>query len=128
MWEDQGFDFLLCPTQAVPALEHGRTKRLSPLCIGTVLFNVVDSTAGVVPVTRVDPDLDAAGIDYAAGSTGSWILEKSVYGSADPAYDAKKMAGLPVSVQLVGRRFEDEKVLAFMKIVEEAMGYNVKLA
>jgi Asp-tRNA(Asn)/Glu-tRNA(Gln) amidotransferase A subunit family amidase len=31
VWEDKGFDFLICPVMAVPALEHGQTQYLSPL-------------------------------------------------------------------------------------------------
>jgi Asp-tRNA(Asn)/Glu-tRNA(Gln) amidotransferase A subunit family amidase len=37
-------------------------------------------------------------------------------------YDADKMHGLPVGVQVVGRRLEEEKVLAVMKRVEDALG------
>lgn len=36
-------------------------------------------------------------------------------------YDATKMAGLPVGVQVVGRRLEEEKVLAVMERVEDAL-------
>lgn len=36
-------------------------------------------------------------------------------------YDADKMAGLPVGVQVVGRRLEEEKVLAVMQRVEDAL-------
>ena len=36
-------------------------------------------------------------------------------------YDAEKMAGLPVAVQVVGRRLEEEKVLAVMDRVEDAL-------
>ena len=36
-------------------------------------------------------------------------------------YDADKMHGLPVAVQVVGRRLEEEKVLAFMERVEQTM-------
>ena len=36
-------------------------------------------------------------------------------------YDADAMNGLPVGVQLIGRRFEEEKVLAGMKVVEDAL-------
>jgi Asp-tRNA(Asn)/Glu-tRNA(Gln) amidotransferase A subunit family amidase len=36
-------------------------------------------------------------------------------------YDAVKMHGLPVGVQIVGRRLEEEKVLAIMKRVEDAL-------
>lgn len=32
------------------------------------------------------------------------------------------MDGLPVGVQIVGRRLEEEKVLAIMKKVEDALG------
>lgn len=111
-WQEEKFDFLICPPQAVPALEHGRTKDLSPLCLATVMFNIVDSTAGVLPVTRVDAERDVAPENFLEGSTGSWILEKKVYGGTEPAYDAAKMAGLPVAVQVVGRQYEDERVLA----------------
>lgn len=43
-------------------------------------------------------------------------------------YDADKMHGLPVGVQIVGRRLEEEKVLAIMQRVENALGeekYNL---
>ena len=36
-------------------------------------------------------------------------------------YDAEKMHGLPVAVQVVGQRLEEEKVLAIMQRVEEAL-------
>lgn len=37
-------------------------------------------------------------------------------------YDANEMHGLPVGVQVIGRRLEEEKVLACMKRVEDALG------
>ena len=37
-------------------------------------------------------------------------------------YDADAMHGLPVGVQVIGRRLEEEKVLACMERVEEALG------
>lgn len=36
-------------------------------------------------------------------------------------YDADKMHGLPLGVQIVGRRLEEEKVLEGMKVIEEAL-------
>ncbi len=36
-------------------------------------------------------------------------------------YDAESMHGMPLAVQIVGRRFEEEKVLAGMKVVEKAL-------
>lgn len=37
-------------------------------------------------------------------------------------YNANEMDGLPVGVQVIGRRLEEEKVLVLMKRVEDALG------
>ncbi|WVQ83646.1 hypothetical protein IAT38_005788 [Cryptococcus sp. DSM 104549] len=127
-WEDGGFDMLLCPVQAVPSLKHNETEWLSPLCIATVLFNVVDSTVGVLPITRVDSTLDALPADYLKASRGSKLLENRVYvgkpGKEKPAYDAEEMHGLSVGVQVVGKAWEEEKVLGMMKVLEGLVGYT----
>ena len=39
-------------------------------------------------------------------------------------YDADAMDGLPVGIQVIGRRLEEEKVLAGMKVVKEALAAN----
>jgi hypothetical protein len=41
-------------------------------------------------------------------------IEKGAY----ELYDAEKMDGLPVGVQVIGRRLQEEKVLEGMKIIE----------
>lgn len=50
---------------------------------------------------------------YAALST----IAKKAY----TAYDAAAMHGLPLGVQVIGRRLEEEKVLQGMAIVEDAL-------
>jgi Asp-tRNA(Asn)/Glu-tRNA(Gln) amidotransferase A subunit family amidase len=37
-------------------------------------------------------------------------------------YDANSMHGLPVAVQIVGQRLQEEKVLTIMERVEAALG------
>lgn len=37
-------------------------------------------------------------------------------------YNANEMHGLPVGIQVIGRRLEEEKVLTLMKRVEDALG------
>ena len=69
-----------------------------------------------MPVTHVDKELDALPQDFSL---------KKLNGVAQGAmkhYDAAAMHGLPVGVQIVGRRLEEEKVLSVMKLVEEALG------
>lgn len=36
-------------------------------------------------------------------------------------YDAESMHGLPIGVQIVGRRLEEEKVLEGMKVIQSAL-------
>ena len=42
-------------------------------------------------------------------------VEKAIYAQYDPVL----ASGMPVGVQIVGRRLQEERVLAAMKIVEE---------
>jgi len=123
---------------AVPALRHAETKFLSPLwsvhlpattdnSIFTVLFSMVDSTVGVLPITKVDESQDAIPNDFLEGSTGSKILEGRTYGSApnwEGAYDAEEMDGLPIGVQVVGKPWEEEKVLGMMGILEGLVRFD----
>lgn len=69
----------------------------------------------MLPVTHVDPARDQLPATFDV---------KKLNGVARGAYkhyDAAKMAGLPVGVQIVGRRLEEEKVLAVMERVEDAL-------
>ena len=105
------------------SLSSSGCAKLSPLAASTILYNVIDSPVGVVPVTRVDPTKDALPADFVPGATGtSTILEKGMYAGSTPAYDPVGMAGIPVGVQIVGKKWEDEKVLAMMKVVDDALG------
>jgi len=45
----------------------------------------------------------------------------SVGKAAYSVYDAEKMHGLPLGVQVVGRRLEEEKVLEGMRLIEAAL-------
>ena len=109
----QAFDFILCPVNATPALPHGAMHDAVSSCGYTFLWNLLDYTAGVVPVTKVDPVKDAL--------NEGWTPENGVDKGAMKHYDADQMAGLPCAVQVVGRRLQEEKVLAFMKVLEDAL-------
>lgn len=107
---------------------------MSPLAIGTILYNVVDSAVGLIPVTRVSSTLDAltssffSKIALSSPTRGSKLVESRVYGTSleTPSdkriYDAKAMEGLPVGIQLVGGWGEEEKVIEGMKVVDQALG------
>lgn len=66
-------------------------------------------------MTHVDPAKDALPPDFNVRKLNG------VAQGAYKHYDVEKMAGLPVAVQVVGRRLEEEKVLAIMERVEDAL-------
>jgi Asp-tRNA(Asn)/Glu-tRNA(Gln) amidotransferase A subunit family amidase len=113
-WDRRRFDFVLCPANATPALPHGAMHDAVASCGYTFLWNLLDYTAGIIPVTKVDPTKDALAANFKPANG----VERGAYRH----YDAAKMAGLPCAVQVVGRRLTEEKTLGCMKVVEAALG------
>lgn len=123
IWDKYGFDGIIAPVQSLPVIPHGSSAYLSPLAAATIIYNIVDSPVGIIPVTRVNPDTDQLSTDFVPGASGqSKVLESRMYLGKNPIYDPKAMEGIPVGVQLVGKKWEDEKVLAMMHVVDEALG------
>ncbi|KAM3508680.1 hypothetical protein MY10362_001044 [Beauveria mimosiformis] len=85
-------------------------------CGYTFLFNLLDYTAGVIPVTHVDKKKDQLPNGFNVRSLNG------VARGAYRHYNADNMHGLPVGVQVIGHRLEEEKVLTLMKRVEDALG------
>lgn len=79
----------------------------------------LDYAAGVVPVGFVDAARDALPESFTKSATyaGFNDIERGIYS----IYDAKAMHGLPLGVQIVGGRLQEEKTLAGMRIVEDAL-------
>jgi len=116
-WKAQGdFDVLLCPVHVLPAVPHNTFKKISFTCSYTLLFNVLDLPAGVLPVTRVDASRD----EYTVPPSS--ILEKA----ARSAYALKEQDGLPLGVQVVGKPFKDETVLRAMAEIERLVRFEQK--
>ncbi|KAI0064993.1 amidase signature enzyme [Artomyces pyxidatus] len=109
-WKRQELDFILTVPNALPAMRHGDSKLQWKSCGYTFLFNVLDYSAGVLPITRVDRTIDVLPSTYKS--------RNGIEAGAYQGYNADEMHGLPVGVQIVGRRFEEEKVLEGMKIIE----------
>jgi len=123
VWDKMQFDGIIAPVQALPALPHGGCAMLSPLAASTILYNMVDSSVGIVPVTRVDPSKDELSEGWFKGpGHGSKLLERQIFEGKSPVYDPKKMANMPIGVQIVGKRWEEEKVVSMMHVVDQALG------
>ncbi|PCH45079.1 acetamidase [Wolfiporia cocos MD-104 SS10] len=109
---DQGLDFILTVPNALPAVPHGGMREGWKACGYTFLWNLLDYSAGVLPVTHVDQTRD---------TLESFKPRNAIERGAYRSYDAEKMHGLPVGVQIVGRRLQEEKVLEGMKIVKNLL-------
>jgi amidase len=75
---------------------------------------MLEYPGAVFPVTTVDPVLDQRDDDYVPMNDKdrfNWEL-----------YSPEKYTDAPVSLQVVTRRFEDEKCLAVLGVIEKAMG------
>jgi amidase len=115
-WNESGIDFLVCVPNATPALPHKGLYNSVSSCGYTFMFNLLDYAAGVLPVTRVDRAKDAV----APGFKPSNAVEKGAYMN----YDADKQHGLPVGVQVVCERLQEEKALRAMELVENSLRAN----
>lgn len=73
----------------------------------------LDYSAGVFPVTRVDREVDRLSTSFRPSNT----IEQGAY----KGYDSEAMDGLPVGVQVVGQRLEEEKVMEGMKVIQKLM-------
>ena len=93
-------DVILCPVGpgAAPPLDCARYWGY------TAQWNLLDYPGLVFPVTKVDPTIDVVDHDYKP------MNEKDEYNHQLWQSGPDKYKGAPVSLQLVGRRYEDEKV------------------
>lgn len=112
---DYPVDVILCPVGpgAAPPLNHAKYWGY------TGQWNLLDYPAMVFPVTQVDPAKDPAEKDYVPlNSQDEWNYK---------LYSPDKYVDAPVSLQLVGRRYEDEKVFEAMELIKNAVGGQLPL-
>lgn len=117
-WKESGIDFLLTVPHSTPAFPHYAYYDSFSGLDYTFFFNILDYSAGVLPVTHVDRKKDQLPSDFKLSKLNGVAQGTYKY------YDADKMHGLPVGVQIVGRRSEEEKVLKGMEVLEDALHAN----
>ncbi|KAJ3724151.1 amidase signature domain-containing protein [Lentinula guzmanii] len=119
-WAKEGLDFVLTIPAPFPAVKHGEGLKASLMTASySFLFNLLDYTAGSVPVTKVDKNLDALPVNFF--TSPEYDAMNVICKTSYTVYDAESMHGLPVGVQIVGRRLEEEKVLEGMKVIQSAL-------
>jgi Asp-tRNA(Asn)/Glu-tRNA(Gln) amidotransferase A subunit family amidase len=125
-WQQPDIDALICPVHATPPLPYSSTPFNWIGMFYSAIYNLLDYPAGVVPgVTRVSPtDGIPNAVQYAhheryvpnANSHFNFIGVMALE-ETNHCFLEGKLTDLPVGVQVVGKPFEEEKVLAVMKII-----------
>jgi fatty acid amide hydrolase len=104
----QRIDLLLGPAGPVPAFPHGEFYANASL-IYTGIFNLLAVPAGVVPATRVRAD------ELPGEPPPRDLIDRALWRSEADSQ------GLPVGVQVVGRWWADDQVLAAMRLLEQQL-------
>ena len=74
-------------------------------------------------MTRVDPAKDQVTEEwFKEPGHGSPLLEAGIYKGKNPIYNPEAAKGMPVNIQIACKKWEEEKVLAIMELVDEALG------
>uniref|UniRef100_A0A4W4EF09 Fatty-acid amide hydrolase 1 n=1 Tax=Electrophorus electricus TaxID=8005 RepID=A0A4W4EF09_ELEEL len=109
-WRRLEMDVLLCPVLG-PAYNFYYSGMLTSSLSYTVMYNLLNFPAGVVPVTTVTADDEAQMNRYRGNFADIWdkLFLKAVQDSV----------GLPVAVQCVSLPWQDELCLRFMREVEK---------
>ncbi|GAD97024.1 acetamidase [Paecilomyces variotii No. 5] len=109
-WNASGLDAVLGPTTPYSTVEHGKFTYVGY----TGVFNILDYPAVSFPTgVKVDKTLDTPYSEHRALS--------DIDSRVQNGYNAEAVDGMPVSLQLVGRRLEEEKVLMMTDVVLQAL-------
>ncbi|KAL9077583.1 MAG: hypothetical protein Q9157_003307 [Trypethelium eluteriae] len=98
LWNEREVDVILCPAGPGPAPPLNCSRYWGY----TSQWNLLDYPALVFPVGQVDPGVDVQEKNFVA------LNDKDQYNH--DLYEPEKFRDAPISLQLVGRRYEDEKV------------------
>jgi fatty acid amide hydrolase len=105
-WDQAGIDVAVCPVYALPAPLHGTTSDLLEAASYVFLANLLGLPAGTVPVTRVQPGEESDRAD--SRDPADRLAQRVEQGSA----------GLPIAVQVIGRPWHEDLVLATMAAIQ----------
>ena len=102
----EGLDAILGPTTPYAAPRNGEFKTVGY----TGIFNLLDYSSTSFPTGLfADKEVDVYSKDFKS------LGEADDVAKAD--YDATEVDGIPISLQLTGRRLEDEKIMALTERV-----------
>ncbi|POS69895.1 amidase [Diaporthe helianthi] len=109
-WNDARIDAILCPTTPYSSVRNGGFKYVGY----TGVFNVLDYSSISFPTGVLgEKEVDVPSSDHKPLS--------DICKTTHAEYDAELVHGLPVSLQLVARRLQEEKVIAMVQQILQTL-------
>jgi amidase len=106
-------DVLLTPVMPHSSVPHRKCRWVGY----TKVFNVVDYPAVVIPAGAVSKELDGRTEAQMAAHKPRNPIDEWNWGN----FDVDSMDGMPIGVQIVARRLEEEKVLGAAQIIDNLL-------
>ncbi|XP_052237439.1 vitamin D3 hydroxylase-associated protein-like [Dreissena polymorpha] len=110
-WREQKLDAVICPVVATVALPNSETVNVPSAFSYTMLYNILNYSAGSMPVTRVTSDDVCNMAKYPNKTSENKCVIKYMQGTE----------GLPVNVQVVGLPYQEELVLRVMSELDKSL-------
>ena len=118
-WEEGGYDAIITLASPMPAISPDVVSSVITGACYTAVYNLTGSPAGILPVTRVtaqdDAAMDSYPLDYPEGFD---------YCNKIARDSSRGAVGCPLGVQVVGRHFQEEMVIHVMEIIENIVKYT----
>ncbi|DAA73110.1 TPA_exp: General amidase GmdB [Trichophyton benhamiae CBS 112371] len=109
-WNALGLDAILAPTAPFAAVEHSKFRHVAY----TGVFNILDYSCISFPCNvAVDQAVDVPAVGETPLSKEDALVQSE--------YNPGVIHGMPVSLQLVGRRLEEEKVVKMCDAILQAL-------
>ncbi|OAL48913.1 amidase [Pyrenochaeta sp. DS3sAY3a] len=96
VWRENSLDVVLCPAYKSVGALHDQVG----MPHYTIIWNLLDFPASVIPFLKVDPEVDTEEL---------------------PGFNIDDVKGVPAHVQVVGWRFQDEEVLMATEIISDVL-------
>ncbi|KAI5919597.1 amidase [Camillea tinctor] len=110
-WIRAGIDAILCPSSPYSSVENGKFKHVSFTGVSNVLdYSCISFPTGV----NVDKSIDKP---YGEAYEPLTELDREI----QSAYNVETVNGMPINLQLVAQRLEEEKCVEMCKMVLKAL-------
>lgn len=124
-FQDNKLDVLVTAASHNPPAPHGQYSTTSL----SAVYNCLGYPAGIIPVSKVDLNLDMPTKEYSDGKIIPDLNVVSIfpydkydgYIKKELYTDSRKFKNAPICIQVVAKKYEDEKLLHIMKLIDQIL-------